>query len=166
MVSHGGSTFQRKRLSQELAREKKGPAKHVEKSGKIASPMVEKAHLPQDVMTAMRFISKNESNTIKASWESKIEQLEKKAFRCAKVAEEWEKSLPDEQKAAQGKIKLPLLAHMLNELGMGGQKWVKQFTEGFPVMGELSEPGVYPEQQCDGPELKPHQLLTNAKYRI
>ena len=66
----------------------------------------------------------------------------------------------------QGKINLPLLAHMLDELGMGGQKWIKQFTEGFPVIGDISEPGVYPEQQCDDPGLKPHQLLTNAKYRI
>ena len=37
LVSNGGSTFQRKRLSQELVRERKDPAKHVEKSGKIAS---------------------------------------------------------------------------------------------------------------------------------
>ena len=55
---------------------------------------------------------------------------------------------------------------MLNELGMGGQRWAKQFTAGFPVIGEISEPGVNPEQQRDDPELKPHQLLTNAKYRI
>ena len=41
-----------------------------------------------------------------------------------------------------------------------------QFTEGFPVIDEISDPGVSPEQQCDDPELKHHQLLTNAKYRI
>ena len=58
LVSHGGSTFQRKRLPRELVREKKGPAEHVEKSGKIAFPIGEKAHLPQDVMRAIRFISK------------------------------------------------------------------------------------------------------------
>ena len=78
LVSHGGSTFQRKRLPQELVREKKGPAKHVENSGEIAFPMGEKAHLPQDVMKAIRFISKNKPDTIKAFWESRIEQLKQK----------------------------------------------------------------------------------------
>ena len=166
LVSHGGAAFQRKRLSQELVREKGDPVEHVKKSGKMNFPMGEKAHLPQDILEAIGFISKNEPDTIKAFWESRIEQLKKKAFNCRRATEKWKKSLTNEQKTVQGKINLPLLAHMLNELGMGGQVWVRQFTEGFPVIGEISEPGVYPEQQCADPELKPHQLLTNAKYRL
>ena len=107
-------------------------------------------------MRAIRFISKNEPDAIKASWESRIEQLKKKAFRCKRATEGWGKSVLGEQRAAQGKINLPLLAHMLNEIGKGGQMWVKQFTEGVPAIGERSESGVYPEQQRDDPEMKPH----------
>ena len=81
------------------------------------------AHLPQDVMRAIRFISKNGPDIIEAFWESRIERLKQNAFGCKRVTEEWGKSLSDEQKAAQGKINLPLLANMLNELGMGGQVW-------------------------------------------
>ena len=47
LMSHGGSTFQRKRLPQELVREKKGPAEHMEKSGKIAFPMGGKLTCPR-----------------------------------------------------------------------------------------------------------------------
>ena len=51
-------------------------------------------------------------------------------------------------------------------LGMGGQEWAKQFAECIPVIGVISEPGVYPERPRADPELTPRQLLTNAKYRI
>ena len=64
LVSHGGAAFQRKRLSQEMVREKGDPVEHVKKSGKINFPMGEKAHLPQDVLEAIGFISKNEPDTI------------------------------------------------------------------------------------------------------
>ena len=98
--------------------------------------MGEKVHAPQDVMEAVRFITKSESNAIKAFRESRIEQLKGRAFICAKATEEWGNSLSHEQKAAQGEINLPHLAHMLNEPGTGGQEWVTQVTEGFPVIGE------------------------------
>ena len=41
--------------------------------------MGEKAHLPQDIMEAIRPISKNEPDTIKAFWGSRIEQLKCKS---------------------------------------------------------------------------------------
>ena len=42
-------------------------------------------------------------------------------------------------------INLPPLAHMMYEMGMGGQEWAGQFANGFPVIGIIPEPGVYPE---------------------
>ena len=102
-------------------------------------------------MRAIRLILENGPDTYKAFWESRMQQLKKKVFRCKRATEDSEKSLSNGQKAAQGKINLPLPAHMLNELGMGGQLWVKQFTDGFPVVGEIPEPGEWPGQQRDDP---------------
>ena len=48
LVSHGGSTYQKTRLAQELVREKKDPPEHVEKSS-----------TPEDVLQAVRFIAEN-----------------------------------------------------------------------------------------------------------
>ena len=42
----------------------------------------------------------------------------------------------------------------------------EHFIDGFPVIGIISETGVYPEQPCAEPELRPRQFLTNADYRI
>ena len=56
LVGHGGSTFQKKRLAQELVREKHDPSEHVKQHSKMDFPLEEKAHLPQDVMKAVRCV--------------------------------------------------------------------------------------------------------------
>ena len=66
LVGHGGSTFQKKRLAQELVREKHDPSEHVKQHSKIGSPLEEEAHLPQDVMKAVRRVAENEPEAIKA----------------------------------------------------------------------------------------------------
>ena len=49
---------------------------------------------------------------------------------------------------------------------MGGQMRVRQFHEGFPIVGPLEEPGVCPTHICPDPDLTPEQPLTDAKRRI
>ena len=41
-----------------------------------------------------------------------------------------EGSLSTEQPEVQGEMTLPLLAHIMNEVGMAGQGWATQFTGG------------------------------------
>ena len=66
---------------------KKDPSGRVGKSVGADFPLEGKAHLPQDVLEEARFIAGNESNAIEAFWESRMEQLKKKAVRCAKAPE-------------------------------------------------------------------------------
>ena len=87
MASHGGSTFQKKRLARELVREKKDPSEHVEKSSRADFPLAQGANLPQGVLEAARPIAENESDAVKAIWEGRIEQIKNKAVRCAGAAE-------------------------------------------------------------------------------
>ena len=54
---------------------------------------------------------------------------------------------------------------MVNEMGTGGQEWVKQFTNGFRVVGLFAELVVYPIQNRADPEVGPPSLMTNLKWR-
>ena len=38
----------------------------------------------------------------------------------------------------------PLLARVLNKLGLGRQERLQQFATGFPIAGNLAEAGAYP----------------------
>ena len=67
-----------------------------------------------------------------------------------------------DQIKVQGGINLPLLAIMLAKLGMGGQKWVRQFQDGFPIVSNSEESGVYPVQNCPDPDISPDRPFGSA----
>ena len=162
---HGGSAFQRRR-AKELVREKSDPVRHEEKSREVKFPLDEKAHLPQDVFKAIDFVAQNDADILKDFWGNQISRLEEIEYRCRKATEKWRESLSADQIKVQGEINLPLLAIMLEKLGMGGQKWVRQFQNGFPIVGNLEESGVYPVQTCPDPDISPDRLFDSAKWRL
>ena len=162
---HGGSAFQRRR-AKELVCEKSDPVKHEKMSRSVNFPLDDKAHLPQDVYEAIDFATQNDADVLKEFWENQISRLEEIEYRCRGATERWRESLSTDQMKVQGKINLPLLAIMLEKLGMGGQKWVKQFQEGFPIVGDLEEPGVYPVHECPDPEISPDRLFGSARWRL
>ena len=162
---HGGSAYQRRR-TKELVCEKSDPVKHEKMSRSVNFPLDDKAHLPQDVYEAIDFVTQNDADVLKEFWENQISRLEEIEYRCREATKRWRESLSTDQMKVQGKINLPLLAIMLEKLGMGGQKWVKQFQDGFPIVGDLEEPGVYPAQECPDPEISPDRLFGSAKWRL
>ena len=85
-------------------------------------------------------------------------------------AREWEPSLPRERKQVQGKLNLTPLSlewsQVQGKFEMGGQLWPRQFVAGFPIAGDLAEPGVYLVKNCEMAELAPEQLLNDPTWRI
>ena len=81
------------------------------------------------------------------------------------ATEEWEDSPSKEQRRKQGKLGLPLLVHMMDEVGTGEQELGMQFANGFPVVWSLAELVAYPTQNRAEPELAPQRLMTNLKWR-
>ena len=63
-------------------------------------------------------------------------------------------------------MNLSLLANRMNFLGMGGQVWVHQFTNGFPKVGTLSGPGVFPIGTTASPDLIPQHRMAYSKWGI
>ena len=49
-----------------------------------------------------------------------------------------------ERSKARARIQVPLLGELLRQNDMGGAGWCDQFPFGFPMMGGLGEPGVFP----------------------
>ena len=55
---------------------------------------------------------------------------------------------------------------MLYKAGMGSNA-SQDFEDGFPIAGDLGEPGVRPvAKQCKSPDFAPCQLLADSRNRI
>ena len=74
---------------------------------------------------------------------------------------------PETRTQAQGKLNLFLEARVLDKLEMGGHMRLRQFAVGFPIAGNLDEPGAYSvDKKCKHSELDPQQLFGDARLRI
>ena len=165
LEGHGGTMFQKKR-TREAVREERDLARHVTESNNTKFLLGDKAHLFRDVEEAARFTSKNGPQFLRVFWKKQVADLRLKAAQCWEETEKWRRSQSDTQTAVQGGLNLPLLAHMMYLLKMGGQGWAPQSPNGLPIVGTPAEPGVYPLRATAGPEVSPKQLLTNSKWII
>ena len=71
-----------------------------------------------------------------------------------------------DQRKAQGRVNLSLVAHLRDGLRVGRQAWMKQFRAGFPIVGSKEEPGVFRTHACPDPDLSPEQLLSGAEWSL
>ena len=70
------------------------------------------------------------------------------------------------KEASRSRIHVPLLKELLGENGMGGSEWCDQFVTGFPILGELGEPGVYPPSSHTPSYISREELSEKAKGRF
>ena len=116
-------------------------------------------HLPLGVVQAVSSISKNKPDCPEDFGREQMETLQIKDRRHQQATEKWRSSLADSRRRVQGELSLPLLAHMLDELGVGEQESVRQWTHSDS--GLPSGTGGLPNA-----ELTPRQLPANSKWGI
>ena len=49
-----------------------------------------------------------------------------------------------DREEARARVHVSLLRQLMEQAGMEGSDWSDQFASGFPMLGELGEPGTYP----------------------
>ena len=57
-------------------------------------------------------------------------------------------SVEPSKEPSRARLRVLLLEELLEANGMGGSEWRDKFATGFPILGELGEPGVYPPSSC------------------
>ena len=72
----------------------------------------------------------------------KIHQLSIKGKACEQGTEKRGMSLSGNQMKAREEGNLPLLARVPRDMAMGAHLLTRRFTDGFPTLGELGDPGV------------------------
>lgn len=122
--NRGRSMF-RKRRTRELAQETLGPAGRIADFRHIKFPLDGETHLPLAVAGAARSVSGNEPNCPKDFRRKQMGTL--KIGRQMPTGNKLAKTNADRKLQIgeillQGQLDLPLLAHVLNDSGMGGKK--------------------------------------------
>ena len=93
------------------------------------------------MLGAAQFIVSNSDDQIQAFWGRQVERLER--VRSEVGANDSWRAAPREIRHLAKRIHVPLLTRLLGECGMEGSSFAEQFNVGFPLVGEVSYPGVF-----------------------
>ena len=139
---------------------------HIAISGKLPFPMNEGEEIfPQDIQEAISFMANKSSEEMLEFWQTTVGVLAERAYVLMPQLVQMRNELKEEELATRARLHLPLLAELLEQEGMGGEDWLAQFCEGFPMIGTVGEPGVYPANSHTPKPISREELFRTAKDR-
>ena len=140
---------------------------HIEQSAELPFPMDTGYHiLPEDVQEAISFITHRGSAGIRAFWLKQLARIQQRARELMPFLHQLRAAVEPSKEGSRARIHVPLLKELLEENGMGGSEWCDQFVSGFPILGELGEPGVYPPSSHPPSYISREELFQGAKDRF
>ena len=69
-------------------------------------------------------------------WNQQLSGLRRRASELAQTKQEWDSNIPQTLKQAAGKLHVPLIVDILQEMNAGGHAWLTQFISGSPLGGK------------------------------
>ena len=139
---------------------------HVEKAVREEFYLAKDIPLPDEIEASLNIITNNRRSTLSKHWDRQLEAIQTLTSECEGIQRIWDVMTPESIKPATGKLKTVALAHLADSLGLGGGKWIRQFTYGFPIVGNLSQCGVYPRDDSLLPAPSTTGLWDNAQKRF
>ena len=140
---------------------------HIEQSAEMPFPMETGFHiLPEDVQEAISYVSHRGSTGIRAFWLKQLAQIQQRARELMPILQQLRATVEPSKEASRARIHVPLLKELLEKTGMGGSEWRDQFVTGFPILGELGEPGVYPPSSLTPSYISREELFEGAQERF
>lgn len=135
---------------------------HVSRALREPFPLSVETPLPQDTLDAAVFSRDCPPDRLRAFWANQLGRLEKLVQDSELAQRKWDSAVPDGITTAAGKLKTVALSQLMRQCGLGGQKWILQFANGFPITGELAQRHAYKlsEKHQNGPS--PRLLIRDS----
>ena len=80
----------------------------------------------------------------RAIWSKRLRKIKGRARALLPGLQKLIDGIDPERSGTRAKLQVPLLIEPTQQRKMGGSDWCDQFASGFPMMGELGEPGEFP----------------------
>ena len=137
---------------------------HVELACHLPSFLAQEIPLPAALISSQIFLSECNDSQISAFWDKQIFLLEKLVLASTETEARWAAQIPPAIRPAAGKAKVTALLSLMKQASLGGQRWMNQFVFGFPLVGEISQLGVYPPSRKEvSPPIGRSELLQGTE---
>ena len=119
--------------------------------------------LPEDLQDAISFVTRRGGSGIRGFWLRQLSRIQERAQELMPVLHQLRAPVEPSEEPSRARLHVPLLEELLEENGMGGSEWRDEFVTGFPTLGELGEPGVYPPSTHPPSYISREELPKKAK---
>ena len=119
-------------------------SEHVRTALRGMFPLSFETPLPREVKGAALFIRDTDPDAILRFWGRHLSGLEKLVLDAEPSQLIWDSQIPSAIRPAAGKLKTVALAQLFRHHGIGEQRWLCQFANGFPITSDLSQRDVFP----------------------
>ena len=120
---------------------------HILRDTRAIFPLTVGMPLPEEITESLTFLMFTEHAKIIEFRGDQILRLSALVKDCQATQETWNLSIPTEIKGPQKKFKAVAFRQLLSNFSLGWDRWISQFTFGFPTTGILSQEGVFPASE-------------------
>ena len=109
--------------------------------------------LPAEIRESLEFIRGAETNDVADFWTKQLMMVRKVVDDAKTIQQQWEDQIPNKEDRRPPSLRTVALLHLMKNFDLGGDRWIRQFVFGFPIIGELEQTGVYPRDDSKkGPD--------------
>ena len=139
---------------------------HINKAVQSDFFLAKEIPLPPEVVKSLSIVARSDPQALRAWWKLQLEKVRGVVRDASDLQAIWNNATPSSIKPATGKLQTVAIAFLLGNFDLGGEKWIKQFTYGFPIIGNLSQEGVYPRDPSCSPPQPIRDIWTGAEERF
>ena len=121
--------------------------------------------LPAEVGDSLSFIASTKPADLRSFWKHQLKRVDHWVKLTNGIQRLWDCAAPPSIRSATGKMKSVAIAALLGNFDLGGSAWMTQFTFGFPLVGNLSQEGVYPRDPSLVPAPPIEGIWASSKQR-
>ena len=121
---------------------------------------------PREANDASVFLRDAIPAELASFWESKLAKLTALLADSEGAQMKWGSRITPDLISSTGKLKTVALSHRFRRYGLGGQRWLRQFANGFPITGQLSQRSVVPLSDKRPSLLRRSELIRSAEARF
>ena len=141
---------------------------HVELACQLPFFVAQRIPLPPALARAQDFVAFCDPNAVSPFWGKQLTKMQDLVSSSAKAEQVWNSCTPPEIAPAAGNLNITEVASLMKQANLGGAEWLKQFVNGFPLVGSLRQQHAYPfvKRSIKASLLSQNQLLTDSGVRF
>ena len=132
------------------------------------SPIAKAIPLPREIDESLEFATNTQTEVLLKFWSRQLQKVEQIVHEEKQTQEQWGPSTPNDLKGNLPSLRTVALLDIMTKFGLGGERWMRQFIFGSPIVGELEQTGAFPREASERPPHPINEIWTGnaACYKL